>query len=1694
MIKLIKYVYNFKTLSYLNFIFQLDYFWYKIKIYYVSYIFDIMSDHPVLNPFSTGGGGTNFEQKVATFYMVHLLSNKIPPGLIDLIKKIKYQQIHRPIDDLVITYVENNSNKTLSLQMKHRIKFTKSNNDFNDIIKKCWEIFCKDLNQDCEKFGIGIGVFDSKISLYNEMQNIANNSSDETDFMTKQNLLSKPKRELFNLIKNKITQHKGKEPSNYEMWKFIKHFVIIHFDFEHESSKDVTYSINLLKDILRDNDIFTAKLLLSHLFSIAVEYNTTMGTIDYNSLLRKCENFDIKQNLDPNIIHLDNQTKSSLDSIKDTIDNDIKLPRTDKLNKIHKVIADNDFIILKGESLTGKSVLLKMLAKEYTREGKCIFFKTNKLEQNSLQSYLHQLNINIDFQKLLTYFEDIDKKCIFIDGLEYVEDLGKKNIIFELICAVVDYNQNSQSNEGKKSCWKIICSSRIDQDKSIINSDNTSIPKFVDISINGLNNNEKNMIISKNPHLKYLTNKTNLQELFSRPGIINLIMRQKFPHDEKTLQQITSESQFMKIFWDNVICYNKSNIRSESLSREQLIMKIAKSLLLNGKQNYLDIDNVAVLDDLITDDILSKDGNNIRFVHDYVEDWSYAFLLHDDFNDLYENIQNSSKPLRRLTSFRLLSQYLLDVDKNYDAWKNNLKQLQKKSEYVRWESEWLLAPALSPTFESTLLLLIPDLIKNENNILNKLLNAMIRTHDQYANKTLMNKLPKNIIDRIVIDNNFNDLAENTDQINYSILLLLKSILNDNDIPPESIADEFFIVVRKWLSFDHKYIDFKKILAIKCIKMSEYYLKLDNEKLKNVQENLIRSILKSSDVIPDMVIKFLEYHILIQHMNRYDVINILMREYNWSSVCKNIPKTFSDISAKILCHSLSPYQDHSTDYGVRSITDHDSFNTIMLFWSLLDSDSDEGLKLIHKITNHSTLAWRISNKTQKPIMHPLKINDKTLNLWGDDLVYRWYRPPGMGSHTVSHALLALELWLDTSIKNGADIKQLLENVLMQTISVSIVGVISSIILRHYTKSVIPIAIAILKNPVFWLMEHRRYIHDEHDAKYNCELYYMNDKFTHNFIKQINNQKQRKIKFDHILPSILLSEHIELKTELVNNIKNFPNMDPKYYEFVPSSVMSFYPDSNPENVKRMCNIWSYQADINNYDKRKIKNGFSYVFDTQKYLSPEDLFNIEQYGKHTKLLSYTIWASNILHDKSSTIKLTVNDAIEYAKNIENDDTINMWDKLNFMVNLSAVLIIKEWNLIDDDLRTKCVSVIIDATKVKIDENPNRISDMHYDMAVACALPYIYKYTKKRICKKLLKSFSKYPVHEVRNVFYKNMQILWEIDPKIIWLCIKTTKKLSIERMHNHSNCPFLYGISKRINQFPIEKEYINPDILLSIISVIPTTKHTVKLDDNKLIELLDELLDFIMNEYVTSKKENSYYEHYYSNYNNNFFNILSYYMSFKKNLNMDFRRKIFLKWCKSPSIMNDFLRQFLLVNLNDSSGELNYNMWKSYCDEIMETDDVDKILYVHENIVGLLIFVDPIMLDHMKIDPNIWLIRHIPIIEKWCIKFGTNSKYFSNIIIMLKKVDLKLINDYWIEWLFNILKHVKNHDLFFKHSNIIHNFDLLLRSTWDKFNVDIKQNNSKFHQFTYLVDTLANQNAPYSNHLQKILENESSYRQNE
>ncbi len=330
------------------------------------------------NPFSTGGGGVTFEQLVGTRYLVSLLAGEIPRGLDwGIIKEVKFQQRWSEclLDDIVITSTDGDKERKLALQVKHNLTFSDSvsNTTFARVIEDCWKTFNSSLgwqfNQNVDRLGIGIGIYQTNLDKhFQPLLDWARTSKDSAEFLRKVSLTtfsSKEKQEYLKNIRNLLTASKGSDVTDDELWRFLRCLVVIHFDIENAGSSDSVHCWNRLLDQIKDRNEGQSRFLFGSLTSIVAEYARSAGSIDADTLRGKipstCALKDLP-NFIPNLNHLRNHSDTVLRSIRETIGDKVHLPRVEIFNQIEESIKDYDIVVISGEPMVGKSVLLKLLA------------------------------------------------------------------------------------------------------------------------------------------------------------------------------------------------------------------------------------------------------------------------------------------------------------------------------------------------------------------------------------------------------------------------------------------------------------------------------------------------------------------------------------------------------------------------------------------------------------------------------------------------------------------------------------------------------------------------------------------------------------------------------------------------------------------------------------------------------------------------------------------------------------------------------------------------------------------------------------------------------------------------------------------------------------------------------------------------------------------------------------------------------------------------------------------------------------------------------------------------------------------------------------------------------------------------------------------------------------------------------------
>lgn len=242
------------------------------------------------NPFSTGGGGTRFEWLVATSYLVALLRGETPRGLPDrgVVIEVCFQQRAKgyPVDDIVIVGALGTRRTKLALQVKHNVQFT-TNNLFCDIMATCWQHFtARTFDRERDFVGIAIGEVCniSKVRIHvQELLEWARTSARTRSFFTQVQRFSE-KQKCLNVFEESLNRGAGRRISKDQLWRFLRRFVVVPFDFDHPGSRDATDCWNRLQGLIRRRRTDRATEVFNALYQLASRYSKSGGEVEFNLL------------------------------------------------------------------------------------------------------------------------------------------------------------------------------------------------------------------------------------------------------------------------------------------------------------------------------------------------------------------------------------------------------------------------------------------------------------------------------------------------------------------------------------------------------------------------------------------------------------------------------------------------------------------------------------------------------------------------------------------------------------------------------------------------------------------------------------------------------------------------------------------------------------------------------------------------------------------------------------------------------------------------------------------------------------------------------------------------------------------------------------------------------------------------------------------------------------------------------------------------------------------------------------------------------------------------------------------------------------------------------------------------------------------------------------------------------------------
>jgi hypothetical protein len=250
-----------------------------------------------VSPFSSGPGGSRFELLVATFYLTSMLKGEIPLGYDNggLIESVKLQQRNKgnPVDDVVIQ----SQKGELSIQVKHSVRFTSNKSktsgkypEFYEALSQCWSLFnSASFKRDIDCFGIAFNEATIPIKTRSNLNDTIDWAKRERTVKSylKQLGKSEEKKKYFDIFQDLLSDISETHIDDNTTWEFIRHFVILPFDFNQSSGHSTNELQNKLLDISKFKSPDNAKTLLSILYYLATDYAITGGEHDCFSLEKR---------------------------------------------------------------------------------------------------------------------------------------------------------------------------------------------------------------------------------------------------------------------------------------------------------------------------------------------------------------------------------------------------------------------------------------------------------------------------------------------------------------------------------------------------------------------------------------------------------------------------------------------------------------------------------------------------------------------------------------------------------------------------------------------------------------------------------------------------------------------------------------------------------------------------------------------------------------------------------------------------------------------------------------------------------------------------------------------------------------------------------------------------------------------------------------------------------------------------------------------------------------------------------------------------------------------------------------------------------------------------------------------------------------------------------------------------------------
>ena len=664
----------------------------------------------------TGGGGFEFEDKVAAYFMGYLLSDRPPldPSF-GVIRKISFQLRVDGwlLDDLLLTLQGAAGERRCAFSIKSNAQFSKTSAP-SDFVRTAWEQYLGEVTSPFvrgrDRFGLITSPLDIdvKTRLEGLLQKARAQDSGELFSRIKEDgYVSKEARSIFESFscpQDLSEKYSVGEAGVGELLRHLEHF---DFDFEHTASSKASEAISILRGVLESASYDEAENLWASLCTIAREMRAQGGQIDLGTLvdtLRK--RYRLKDFPDHTSVweKIKRASREELDLIRDKIADAVAIDRSEIISDIGNKLGQNNPLVLLGDSGSGKTVIEKSIAESKFSSTKVVWVNAENLS----------IFDDIPSWEIFRVIPD-QTAFLIIDALDrfYEVSTFKKVALLLKACS---QNENSP--------WNVIISCQPEEWSrvQIVLSKLTISPKWEIINIANPSHNDLKAIWEKYPILRSLSLHLHLRQFVCKPKVLDLIARRLSAGGTVDPKSWVGESSLITWYWEEEIEARPNGIR-RGVVLKNLAERLANNLSIELPATAFAVDELAIVEELVADRILKKRNDNISYEHDLVADWTRQRILLEKSARVSEYLTDRLTSPQWSKALRLLGVHLLEQGSDIQSWKSIFDLFAGESRTGNLGQDLLLeASIFSSNPSGNLEKQWDELGKNDGALLRRLLN------------------------------------------------------------------------------------------------------------------------------------------------------------------------------------------------------------------------------------------------------------------------------------------------------------------------------------------------------------------------------------------------------------------------------------------------------------------------------------------------------------------------------------------------------------------------------------------------------------------------------------------------------------------------------------------------------------------------------------------------------------------------------------------------------------------------------------------------------------------------------------------------------------------------------------------------------------------------------------------------------------